>query len=237
MCRRKKGGDYNTQRTSANEWFNSALMAGNLAGETARSCLEKDGKDGANALSAKQIDLYTEEARDLGAAQFMVRNIPNNSTRIEVATQIARLEHPLGRGYIRDLDGNTISLKADAAAQRARNNKLDGIDVIDLDSATEVIELDSKCSSVTVDRSDVERENHTKRLKKKAMTDIVAGSPGTKALGKKLFKQYQEMSRDSVRYVDQIEMLVMYKEDTKTASLTHKFDSLDAHNTFKSIEK
>ena len=57
-------------------------MAGNLAGETARTCLEKDRKDGANASSAKQIDLYTEEARDLGAAQFMVRNIPNNSTRI-----------------------------------------------------------------------------------------------------------------------------------------------------------
>jgi len=202
-----------------------------------RSCLKTDKKGGTNASSAKQINLYAEEARELGAAQLMVRNIPNSSTRIEVPTKIARLEHPLERGYIRDLDGNTISLKPNNAEQRARNNKLDGIDVIDLDSATEVIELDSKCSSVTVDRSDVERVNYTTRLKKKAMRDIVAGSPDTKALGKKLFRQYQAMSRDSVCYDDQLEMLEMYEEDTKKASHTHTFDSLDAHNTFKSIEK
>jgi len=110
------------------------LKAGNLAGETARSCLESDKRNGNNASSDTQIDVYTEKARDIGTSQFMVRNVPNTATRINVAAQIARLEHPSGCGYICDLDGNSISLKPDAAAQRAWNSQLDEIDVINVNS-------------------------------------------------------------------------------------------------------
>ena len=53
-------------------------------------------------------------------------------------------------------------------------------------------------------------KDRTQRLKVKAMDDIKNGSPVTKLISKSLFKEYQNMSRDSVLYEDKMEMVEMF---------------------------
>ena len=220
------------QRVTANGWFDSAVKAGRLASVTARATLYSDRKAGKNYSSDNQIETCVEEAEDVGTAQYMVRNMPNNATVQAIDNQITQLEHPLGRSFIRDLEGNDINLRPNAASQRVRNNKLCDVEVIDLDSKPS----SSKCSSVTVDRTSCEEmEDRTQRLKAKAMNDIRNGTPNTKILGKKLFREYQSMSRDPIRYEDQMEMASMFNVDSSVRK--KNLDSIEAHYTFKSIEK
>ena len=67
------------------------------------------------------------------------------------------------------------------------------------------------------------------------MHDIKHGSPPTKSIAKKLFKEYQSMGRDATRFEDQMEMLEMFENDSKPK--VKEFCSLEAHESFKSIEK
>ena len=207
------------------------MKAGRLASVAARATLLSDRKAGKNYSSDNQIETYVEEAEDVGTAQYMVRNMPNNATVQAIDTQITQLEHPLGRSFVQDLEGRDINLHPNAASQRVRNNKLCDVEVIDLDSKLS----SSKCSSVTVDRTLCEEmEDRTQRLKAKAMNDIRNGTPNTKILGKKLFREYQSMSRDPVRYEDQMEMASMFNVDSSVRK--KNLDSIEAHDTFKSLE-
>ena len=90
---------------------------------------------------------------------------------------------------------------------------------------------------MTVERCvgvDINIEDRAQRLKRKAMFDIKHGSPPTKAIAKRLFREYQNMGRDSTRFADQMELLEMYDESKPK---TKAFSSLEAHESFKSIEK
>ena len=161
----------------------------------------------------------------------MVQNMLNVATVWEIETQIVQLEHPLGRSFIRDLEENNVNLQPNPASQRVRNNKFYDVEVINLDSKPS----SSKCSSVTVERSSYEEmEDRTQRLKVKAMEDIRNGPPTTKIVSKRLFREYQSMSRDRERYVGQMEMAAMY--NTESSVRTEKLDSIEAHNTFKSLQ-
>ena len=144
--------------------------------------------------------------------------------------EIAALEHPLGRSYIKDREGNDVNLRPNAAAQRVRNNMLCGV------SDIEVIDVaSSKCSSVTVEKGDginIDIEDRARRLKVKAMHDIKHGSPPTKAVANRLFREYQRMGRDVTRYEDQMEMF-----ENELKPKTKVFRSLEAHESFKSLKK
>ena len=54
-----------------NGWFDSATQAGKLAGVTARATLHSDRKAGKNDSSDRQIEIYADDAEDLGTAQFI----------------------------------------------------------------------------------------------------------------------------------------------------------------------
>ena len=82
-----------------------------------------------------------DDATDIGTAQFMVRNGPSAAFRLEINAQIASLEYPLGRLYIKDRDGNDVNLRLNAVAQWVQNNMLCGVEEI------KVINLDSNLSS------------------------------------------------------------------------------------------
>ena len=64
------------------------------------------------------------------------------------------------------------------------------------------------------------------------MEDIRSGSPNMKIISKRLFREYQNMSRDRERHDDQMEMATMYNIDSST-----KIHSSEARNTFTSLEK
>ena len=224
--------EYESKRDTVNGWFDSAAKAGTLAADSARATLLSNRRAGLNVSSDLQIERYVEDATNIGTAQFMVRNGPDTAARATIGSQVTALEHPLGRSFIKDRDGNDVNLRPNAAAQRVRNNMLcdvDDIEVIDVAS--------SKCSSVTVERCvdvDVDIEDRAQRLKRKAMFDIKHGSPPTKAIAKRLFREYQNMGRDSTRFADQMELLEMYDESKPK---TKAFSTLEAHESFKSIEK
>ena len=57
----------------------------------------------------------------------------------------------------------------------------------------------------------------------------------TKAISKRLFKEYQSMGRDRVRFEDQMEMVEMYNDSNNVR--TKPFSSIEAHESFKSLEK
>ena len=119
---------------------------------------------------------------------------PNLWSEMGQMLQLEQLsaQHPLGRSYIKDQDGNDVNLRLNAAVKRVRNNSLCGVDdieVIDLDSKVS----SSKCSSVT----DVGIEDRVQWLKVKAMHDIKHGSLPTKVIAKQLFCKHQNMGRDA----------------------------------------
>ena len=64
--------------------------------------------------------------------------------------------------------------------------------------------------------------------------DIKDGSPKTKLVSKKLFANYQEMGRSQIKYKDKLEFLEMYNDKNDDSE---RFNSIEAHNTFKSIEE
>ena len=109
---------YDSKRDTVNGWFDSAVKAGALAADSACATLHSNRRAGLNTSSDKQIAQYVEDANDIGTAQFMVRNGPSTASRLEINAQIASLEHPLGRSYIKDHDGNDVNLRPNAAAQR-----------------------------------------------------------------------------------------------------------------------
>ena len=163
--------------------------------------------------------------------------------RAEIETNIARLEHPLGRSFIRSFDGNNLNVRPNAAVQRIRNNMLcdvDAIEIIDLDTKLSASKCSSVAASVTAsaalgNATDCMIEERTQRLKLKAMQDVKNGSPGTKLISKKLFKEYQIMSRDLVRYNDNMEMVEMFNSSSSVRR--EKLDSIEAHDSFEQLEK
>ena len=60
--------DYNSQRDTANDWFDLAVTARRFAGDAARAVLHSDRKAESNFSSDKQIEVYTKEAEDVETA-------------------------------------------------------------------------------------------------------------------------------------------------------------------------
>lgn len=138
---------------------------------------------------------------DAGTAQFILSNAPSCMATVERDSQISKLEHHVRRGHIRDMDGNAVSLRPNAATQRVRSNQLTSIDDI------EVIELYSKpyssnFSSVTATEksNDIDWVDRMQRLKERAMMNIKNGALNTKATSKRLFREYQIIGSDSLQY-------------------------------------
>ena len=98
-----------------------------------------------------------------------------------------------------------------------------------------VVDVDSKLSSSGVSNSGEELTNRVQRLKRKAIKDVKNGSPKTKRIGKKLFATYQEMGRSRSKYEDKLEMITMFKD--KDDGYKESFNSMEAHETFKTIEE
>ena len=67
------------------------------------------------------------------------------------------------------------------------------------------------------------------------MRDIKNGSPKTKEVSKVLFSTYQEMGRSKRKYDDKFEMLAMFSENDD--GYKESFNSIEAHDTFKTIEE
>ena len=110
-----------------------------LSGDDARACLNLDREAGRNAFSNKQIIVYSEEASNINAAQFMLSHAPSCAAAIKLEKDYEFRPH-IWTWIDRDLDGKDNILHLNAAAQRVCNNKLGDIKTI------EVNELDSKPS-------------------------------------------------------------------------------------------
>ena len=114
------------------------------------------------------------------------------------------------------------------------------IDVINVDDFTKiddycVVDVDSKLSSSAVSSSEEEQTDHVQRLKRRAIKDVKNGSPKTKQISKLLFKPYQEMVRSRSKYEDRLEMITMFMD--KEDGCKEKFESIEAHETFKTIDE